>query len=155
MEVIKRLSRVFAVALLATVVALALAGCENFSQGPMAVKRDGSHLLIAVCANVTVTKISGDYKNPYTDSAYTTFVEGSGSRSFKAGEVISTGERWSGMKLSTLNDPDVTAGNNLEVVLSTVPEADGFASAFKLTGSGLSDKTWQHPDGTTSVEPCG
>ena len=86
LEVINRRSRGFALALL--VLALALSGCENFSQGPMAVKRDGTHLLIAMCATVTVAKIAGDYKNPTTDSGYTTFLAGSGSRTFSSGDVV-------------------------------------------------------------------
>jgi hypothetical protein len=54
----------------------------------MAVKRDGTHLLIAMCATVTVAKIAGDYKNPTTDSGYTTFLAGSGSRTFSSGDVV-------------------------------------------------------------------
>ena len=137
------------------VLAISLAGCENFSQGPIAVRRDGSHLLIAVCADITAVRVYADFDDPKSGIKSMTFMEGVGSERFAVGDVVSTGHRWVSMPMSTLRDPSMRAGDSLEIVLTTQPQQDGVAGAFNFVGHGLSDKSWQHPDGTTTAAPCG
>jgi hypothetical protein len=148
-------SRRAAAVVLAAVVAVSLSGCfENFSRGPMAVKRDGAHMLVAICKDVSVVKVDGDFRGPGTHSKFVTFLRGAGSTDFSRGDTFSTGVALPSMNLSVFTDPDLGPGNELEITITGGSKEEGFSGAFQFKGSGLSSTSWQHPDGSTTSSPC-
>lgn len=133
---------------------LGLSSCENLAQGPMSVRRDGSHMQIAVCTDITVVKVLGDFSNTRLGTEDKYFLNGSGVSALKAGDVVVTTDDWPGLRMSKNIDPDLSEGGSLLVYLQPVRAGDGFSGSFEFGPGGLSSKTWQHPDGAKTSKPC-
>jgi hypothetical protein len=140
---------------LASVLVLSLTSCyENFGSGPIAVKRDGAHMLIAVCTNVVAKSAFGEFNNVRTGTRIKTFLDATGSTEFHRGDIVSSGSDWPGMTMSTVLDPDLTAGGSLSVSLTPADRLQQFGAEFEFGDGGLSSKVWLHPGGTTTAQPC-
>jgi hypothetical protein len=156
MQLVTKVSRRTSVAaLLVAVLAVALAGCENFGQGPISVKRDGEHLQIAVCTAVQVSGVYAEFDEPSAHRKDVAFLDGAGKAMTHKGQIFSTGATWTGLNLKSNEDPAMSAGSVLDIVLSTKPKDAGLAGTFNLGSAGLSSTRWTHPDGRTSTTACG
>jgi RHS repeat-associated protein len=139
---------------LAICMTLALAGCENFARGPLAVKRSGSHLLIAICTSVEATSVFGEYRQPATSSKYTSFLDGKGRLNLQRGQTISTNLPLAGFKMRSEDDPEMGPGVEMDINVGTSPASDGVSGGFTFGTKGLTSSKWLHPDGSETVSSC-
>jgi hypothetical protein len=147
--------RVVAAAMVAIFASVALSSCDNnLAMGPLAVKRSGSHMLIAVCADMEVSRVMAGYKTSIWSNKSPDFLEGTGSSSLHFGDILSTGDSWDNLKLRTQKDPDMGGGASIDILLIGPKHVDQISAAFKFNGDGLSRTRWLHPDGTSTKRPC-
>jgi hypothetical protein len=147
--------RIVAAAMVAIRAAVTLSSCDNnLAMGPLAVKRSGSHLLIAVCADMEVAQVMAGYKTSIWSNKSPDFLEGTGSSSLHFGDILSTGNSWDNLNLRTQKDPDMGGGASIDILLISPKHAEQISAAFKFTGDGLSRTRWLHPDGRSTKKPC-
>jgi hypothetical protein len=140
---------------LGCLIASSLSACDNnLARGPLALKRDGSHLLIAVCTDIRPVTIYGDFKNESQGRGLKEYLDGKGTIDFHRGDVVSTAEDWPGMAFSVRRDPDMTAGASISVSFTPVDRMGQFTATFGVHDRTLSSTRWLHPDGTTTKAPC-
>lgn len=143
--------------LLSVSVVTILAGCDiGVAWEPLSVSRDGSKLLVAVCADTTVVGINGFiYKAGHGNDAQQ-FWAATGSVDVQWGQTISPDLTLSGMNPQRESSPALAPGTVVELVLNLGPD-DPHGSAtgtFTVPDSGLPEQGWLHPDGAVTDEPC-
>jgi hypothetical protein len=152
---VMRIRRAFAAGVMAIVAALTLSSCENnLAMGPLAVKRSGSHMLIAVCTDLEVAQVLASYKTSIWSNKSPYFLKGTGSSSLHFGDILSTAGSWGDLTLTTQRDPVMDGGASLEIQMTAPKYVKQVSAAFKFTGDGLSRTRWLHPDGTLTKKPC-
>jgi len=109
---------------------------------------------IAVCTDIDVGKVLGEFNNPRLGTKDRNFVQGKGFHRFMAGDVITTASEWPGMQLSKNIDPDLTRGGSLSIYLQPHVADDAFTATFAFGRGGLSSSSWLHPDGRSTKLPC-
>jgi hypothetical protein len=138
----------------AALLVLLVSGCEDFALGPMAIKRDGASLLVAVCVDVDLVGVYAEEQNNSEGIRSAKFFEASGSARVTAGTIFSSDAPWSGLTSTVQSAPDLRAGSDILYQLDT-PTATAESQAHFLIGSGgLSSSEWLHPDGSTTTQPC-
>ena len=147
-------SKLVGALLLVVVLATGLGACENLSQGPISVKRSGSHMLIAVCSAVHVVAVRATSDKTSTHGDSFAFLRGKGSHFFQEGEIVSTGMPWVSLPMSIQRDPNMLGGHSAHIILSAQNADDGLSAAFDFSDSGLSTSKWQHTDGSLTDAPC-
>lgn len=148
-----RLPRSIAAALTGALIVVTLSGCERVFDGPAAVKRDGQHLLIAVCADVLATEIYASSRNVTTQKPWIRFIDFSEPTALSSGQIVSTGTG-SDMSVSQSAQPDLSSGADLLVTVVSSRESAGFGAAFEIRGGALSETNWLHTNGDLTTTPC-
>jgi hypothetical protein len=136
------------------IVLVGLTGCDSdvFS-GPIAVSRDGEHLLIAICRDISVDGFYMSQRNNSDGMPWERFWTAQGSAAFEAGEVISTGGSPPGIQSDELSDPNMNAGTEYAITfVATEPGTN--ASADLSVRHDLDEDRWLHPDGSVTPEAC-
>jgi len=139
------------------IVVLCLAGCETTigQDGPMALKRQGSSLNIAVCKSVSVTSLSMSSRQPAQNQKWQPFWNGAGKGSITKGDILSTAATSSVfLEGETKVSPPVGPSTEYDVLLLGSHESDSLRATFSTGPQGLSESSWLHPDGTYTEEPC-
>jgi hypothetical protein len=139
---------------LALCVTLALAGCENFGNGPISIQRSGSHVVFAVCAEIDVISVSGEYSSTPQSKDFVTFIDEQGDSPLAFQATWNTGDGVPNLKPKVLMDPPVKPNTSIDVVLNASNPKDGFDGVFTVPPKGLSSTKWLHPDGTQTTAPC-
>jgi hypothetical protein len=151
-QVITRLPRSIAVALTAAAIVGSLSGCERVFVGPLAVKRDGQQLLIAVCTDVVSTRLLAESRNVEANKPWVRFVDVSETFAFSSGQIVSTGTGGD-VSVSQSVQPDLSSGSDIVVTLQA-KKSTGFGAAFEIRGGALSETKWLHPNGDLTTLPC-
>ncbi len=120
-------------------------------EGPVAVKRIGNELLIAVCTPIELRGIEADVRDD--ESPWSTFWVADASVSLQRGDVISATQFTtqsgdpSGAQLDGRSDLD------LSILLRGVDKNENLLGVF-LVEPELSEDAWLHADGTRTEQPC-
>jgi hypothetical protein len=127
------------------------AACENARVGPVAIQDDGGHLLVAVCDDITASRLWFDEKRADDGSSWTTFWKADVSLELVRGDVISTDERATPQG-GDRDDPRLQPGDGIDIQVDGEPRQ--FAAQFTVPEGGMPDGKWLHPDGEFSAVPC-
>ena len=143
-----RVSRAVTVVLVGAMT-VSLSGCfENFALGPVAIQRDGTDLLIAVCDDIE-TRASG------FGAPIETVLDASGSLALDSRSWISVSELTGTFTVTTQAPIPMNPGDSILVqLLPTSSAEDDFTAGFTIGGDGLSETTWLRPDGRETDGPC-
>ncbi len=141
-------------AALALCLSVALAGCENFGTDLMSIQRSGTHVVFAVCREIDVVSVYGDYSSTPQSKDFVTFIVEKGDSPLQSGATWNTGDGVPSLDRKVLKDPPVKGNTGIDVVLNASNSKDGFESVFTVPSTGLSSTKWLHPDGTQTNAPC-
>lgn len=141
---------------LAAVTALTLTGCDqNMAQGPAALQRDGTDLVVAVCEDIQVASVLLETWASGNGTPTETVLEATGSVTVQSGSTFSTREGLDGLNVSSQMSPRMESGDNFALqILASRSSDDDINATFTVGESGLSDSLWLHPDGRETADPC-
>lgn len=134
----------------AILIILALAGCDNnFFKDPIAIQRDGDHLLIAVCTDVDAESIHAEVRHLSESNSWSVFIDSTTQMSMPSGSIISTAD----FSAAEAHPPSFQPNTQIFVSIDSVEDGGSQAADFTL-GEDLSETHWLQPSGDETVEPC-
>lgn len=132
-----------------------LSACDNtIFHGPASIQRNGTHLRIAVCADVGVENAYASERNQAADVPWHRFWAVKGSAHLTKGTIISPTVEIGGLVGPLREDPSLDPGSDIAITLNSVNATGGVSAEFYVGSAGLSESTWLHPDGSKTAEPC-
>ena len=145
-----------ALALVGVLTLLGLSACDqNMSQGPVALKRTGEELVVAVCEDIGAKSVLIETWAGGNGTPTATVLDAAGAITFQTGSVFSTRASLEGLTVIDRNPPAMDPRDNFAVqILSTSSSADDINATFTVGENGLSESLWLHPDGRETAEPC-
>jgi hypothetical protein len=150
-------SRTIQIAAIAIVMLISFSGCEGkMFLGPLAIKRDGGRLLVAVCSSVTAVEITGDERHAGMFEHWQSFWTATGHISVVRGDIFATATPIAGLNATLAKSPRMGPGDAIDIAVRPSSEADSryLHAVFQLNSSKLSESVWLHPDGKTTESPC-
>jgi len=149
------MKRVAALVCLGIAVISGLTACDqNMSQGPVAIKRDGSELYVAVCENIEAKSVLVETWARGNGTPTTTVLDATGVADLQNGSVFPVSESVEGLTALDRNPPAIRAGDNFAIpILSNGSQGDDINATFTVGDSGLSESLWLQPDGRETAEP--
>jgi hypothetical protein len=135
-----------------------LTGCDsqNNSQGPVAIKRDGMNLVMAVCADIRVTRVLVYERDGSVLPRWVDVFRLSGSATLAKGQELIVGQAVIGMTTELFDAPQLQGGSQISIAITSANGDDvpNIVGSFQLGGDGLAEGGWQHPDGSVTSQPC-
>ncbi len=135
---------------------LGLSACDpDMSQGPVALRRDGGDLSVAVCEDIEAKSVLIETWARGNGTPSETVLDATGAANIRAGSVFTTGIPIEGLTVIDQNLPTIEPGDNFAVqIISTGSHTDDVNATFTAGQNGLSESLWLHPDGRETAEPC-
>lgn len=137
-----------------------LSGCSLLfppAREALAVQRDGSDLLVAVCGDIEATHLAMEERNLSEGDEWVTFWERD-SFAVKSGEVLSTAEgAFPGAGDTLKVAPRMLPGDMIRITITRAGPEGGIIGAsqqFYVPDGGLSQRAWLLPNGTEAPQPC-
>jgi hypothetical protein len=133
-----------------------ITGCalvmEN-SAGPLAIRRDGDLIQIAVCKSINAAGLKATERAD-APSDWMPFWEFSRDISVAKGDILSQANSTE-LGVDQGSPPALDIGEQMLVIVldATGDNANPIAADFELD-SPLRDDVWLHPDGTVTEAPC-
>ena len=137
----------------AVALTLMLAGCdEHLAEGPVAIRKDGEALLVAVCAAIAPDFISMEERAP--DDVWVRFWETSSELQLDEGSILSTDDRAVGIAGDVTNSPHLLPRSDVSILIKETDRKSSIHGVFLLGDAGLSESQWLQTDGSLTSEPC-
>lgn len=152
-----RANRFASTALMVVASLTLLSACEgNVFLGPIAIKRDGVKLLVAVCSAVSVSEVTGDQRYAGMFEHWQSFWTANGKVDVASGDILSTGSTIEGLNSTLAKSPRMDAGDAIDIGISSSDQGNStyLHAVFQIRDAKLSQSVWLHPDGTTTKEAC-
>ena len=144
-----------AAVLIAAVMLIGTAACDQVEQDLTAIRADGKSLLIAICEPFRSQKINIGERIPGGEWV-DLWVEQT-PMDLSVSSIIAIGPTEYPVAFS--NDdgrPDLSPGTRIDILLTSKSDQEGsLTSAFEIGESGLSEEKWTSFRGELSDEPCG
>lgn len=120
---------------------------------PVVIQRDGSKLLVVVCADLELQGATMQQRK-YPD-AWQTFWEFDSILGIRDGEELSPSQSET-LGLAPGSEPDMTANREIAIFLDgeEQPGWGKVTATFLIGEEGLSESTWLHDDESVSSKPC-
>lgn len=152
MRVVKR----FLVILAAAGAVISLAGCENLDTGGLAIKREGTSLLVAVCEPIQPTDVNMEERGPASNNRWRTFWKSEQRTALlPAGITLSTSAEAPALSEGELkHDPSMAPGSEIGILLADNSQPYSLRMGFFIPKEGLSDQLWLQQGGTHTEKPC-
>ena len=133
-----------------------LTSCDNNAfWGPIAIKRDGSQLLVVFCSEVSAEKAYASAKNVQTAEPWSHFWEARGSTTIAKGYVLTLGADVPGLTTTESAEYSLKPGETFDISFG---KADGTGVVSGIFGGGqnqvFSEVRWLHSDGKETDSPC-
>lgn len=135
---------------------LGLSGCQltqHPTGQPVVIQRDGSNIVVAVCADLEVEGITMQQRE--YPGAWETFWEFEKTMDIHDGDEISPSNAEE-LGVSEGTEPEMTANREIAVFLDgeLKPGWGNVTATFLIGEEGLSETMWLHDDETVSAQPC-
>lgn len=125
---------------------------------PVAIQRNGTHLVVTICADIVVDYVHLEERNLRQDLPWSTFWEFTDTMNLRTGDVLSTNPSATApIDEEVRKDPHMDEGDQIRVLIAHPGPGTPHVSVdsiFYVTEERLIEDAWLHPDGSTTEEPC-
>jgi hypothetical protein len=124
---------------------------------PMALRFDGSELLVVACESITATDILMSTRGPDTDDEWVTFFEVEGSVDVTAGDEFSMAADADAVDgMAERFSPTLPPGTEVSLLFADNTEPpESNSNYFEIGDDGVPDDGWLQWDGSVTEAPCG
>lgn len=134
---------------------ITLTACDTgLFQGPMAVRKSGDTLEVAVCQRISVLKATAQERvgwGPF--SRWETFWSATGELTLEPGESLWISADQGPLNSTEFRAPDLSGQHELDIYLTDALGAD-ISAVFSVSERQLATGDWVLPNGDVAEVPC-